>query len=40
MYDKYIIQPQKLCEETEEVNFTMKVKNNKTVNNKTKRERD
>jgi hypothetical protein len=39
MYDKYIVQPQKLCDEIEGVNFTMKVKNNKSTN-KSKRERD
>ena len=37
MYDKYIIQPQKMCEENEEVNFTMKIKNNKS-NGKNKKE--
>jgi hypothetical protein len=32
MYDTYIVQPQKLCEENEEANFTMKmkIKNNKS----------
>jgi hypothetical protein len=32
MYDSYIVQPQKLCEENETVNFTMKIKNNKSSN--------
>jgi hypothetical protein len=37
LYDKYIIQPQKICEEDEEVNFTMKIKNNnKTSNSRSK----
>jgi hypothetical protein len=31
LYDTYIVQPQKLCEETEEANFTMKIKNSKTT---------
>ena len=36
MYDSYIVQPQRLCEENEEPNFTMKIKNNKNLKNKKK----
>lgn len=34
LYDTYIIQPQRLCEENEEPNFTMKIKNKKSSKSK------
>jgi hypothetical protein len=34
LYDTYIVQPQRLCEENEEPNFTMKIKNKKSSKSK------